>query len=73
MLLLLAGSKITGSTYSGNYILVVVAIAFGDDYNFVIEIDFVFRYTRYRSQRVIDGANASRCSRHAFNAEGHLV
>jgi hypothetical protein len=47
MLLLLAGGKTTGSTYSGNYILVVIAITFGDDYNFVIKINFVVRYTRY--------------------------
>ncbi len=47
--LLLIGGKITGSSYSGNYILVVIAFTFGDDYNFVIKIDFVFRYTRYLS------------------------
>jgi hypothetical protein len=47
MLLLFVGGKTTGSTNSGNYILVVIAFTFGDDYNFVIKIDFVFRYTRY--------------------------
>ena len=48
-LLLLIGGKITGSTYSGNDIFVVIAFTFGDDYNFFIEINFVFRYTRYLS------------------------
>jgi hypothetical protein len=48
-MLLLIGGKITGSTYSGNDIFVVIAFTFGDDYNFVIEINFVFRYTRYLS------------------------
>jgi hypothetical protein len=48
-LLLLIGGKITGSTYSGNDIFVVIAFTCGDDYNFFIEINFVFRYTRYLS------------------------
>ena len=47
MQLLLAGGKTTGSTYSGNYIFVVIAVTFGDDYNFIIKIDFMFRHTRY--------------------------
>ena len=49
VLLFLGGGKITGSTYSGNYIIVVIAITFGNDHNFIIKIDFGFRYTRYLS------------------------
>ena len=49
MRLLLIGCKIASSTHSGNYILIVIAFTFGDDNNFVIEIDFGFRYTRYLS------------------------
>jgi hypothetical protein len=37
--LLFTGGKIAGSSYSGNYVLVVIAFTFGDDDNFVIEID----------------------------------
>jgi hypothetical protein len=73
MLLLLAGGEIASPTYSSNYVFVLIAVAFGYDYDFVIKIDFVFRYTRYLCYRVIDGANASRCSGHAFNAEGNLI
>ena len=48
-LLLLVGGKITSSTHCCNNILVVIAITFGNDYNFIIEVDFGFRYTRYLS------------------------
>ncbi len=48
-MLFLIGGKITGSTYSSNDIVVVIAVSFGDDYIFVIEINFVFRYARYLS------------------------
>jgi len=47
--LLLIGSKIASSTHSGNNILIFIAITLGDDDDFVIEIDFGFRYTRYLS------------------------
>ena len=47
--LLLGGGKLTGSSYSGNYIFVVITITHGDDDLFGIEIEFVFRYTRYLS------------------------
>ena len=49
VLLFLGGGKITGSTYSGNYILIVITFTFGDDDNFVIKINFGFRYARYLS------------------------
>ena len=49
MRLLLIGCKITRSIHSGNYIFIVIAFTFGDDYSFFIEIDFGFRYTRYLS------------------------
>jgi hypothetical protein len=49
MQLLFIGGEIASSTHSSNNILIFIAITFGDNYNFFIEIYFGFRYTRYLS------------------------
>ena len=72
-LLLFASSEIARPINSSNYILILIAVAFGYDYYFVIKINLVFRYTRYLCYRVIDGANARGCSGHAFYSEGYLI
>jgi hypothetical protein len=49
MRLFFTGGEIARSTHSSNNILIFIACTFGDNHNFVIEVYFCFRYTRYLS------------------------